>query len=140
MNIIYLMVAGCSKEGEGVLLLTPVFSFYSKIVQSLGRKVVDSRLYKDRNSSGKGFRYEINFTDLEEKARTAKLMIFCNPHNPTGRVWSKKEVQRVAAICQREKILLISDEILADFAPTSKFYSSINVINEKMVVCRNYLM
>ncbi len=93
------MIAECSKEGDGILLLTPVFASYAKIIQSLGRKVVESRLYKDR--SDKGFRYEINFTDLEEKAKTAKMVVFCNPHNPTGRVWSKAEVQRVAAICQR---------------------------------------
>lgn len=88
--MIYLMVAGSTREGEGVLLLTPVYSSYANIVQVLGRRVVESRLYKDR--SGRGFRYEINFTDLEEKALNAKMMILCNPHNPTGRVWSRREV------------------------------------------------
>ncbi len=49
------MIMECSKEGDGILMLTPAYSTYAKIVKALGRKVVESRLYKDK--SGKGFRY-----------------------------------------------------------------------------------
>ena len=115
LNAINLLVQEYTKPGEGVLIFTPVFYNYVKIVQFLKRKVVETRLFNDRvgNTSG----YEINFTDFEEKAKQAKVVIFCNPHNPTGRLWNKKEVERVVEICKANKLLLISDEILMDLTP-----------------------
>lgn len=136
LNAIYLLIQEYTKPGEGVLLFTPVFFNYVKIVQYLKRKVVETRLFNDK--IGNTSRYEINFTDFEEKAKQAKAVIFCNPHNPTGRLWNKKEVERLVSICKANKLLLISDEILMDLTPEKNLpraYSLINTNYDQSVIC-----
>ena len=63
-------------------------------------------------------RIEIDFADLEEKLKDEnnKVMVFCSPHNPTGRVWAHEEVQKLADLSLKYKKILISDEIFADLA------------------------
>ena len=75
-----------------------------------GRKIVYSTLI-NRNGH-----YEIDFSDLEQKAKrkNAKALLFCNPHNPVGRVWTKTELARVADICCRNHVFVIDDEIHHD--------------------------
>jgi aminotransferase/cystathionine beta-lyase len=60
--------------------------------------------------------YSIDYDDLEKKAADSrnKMLLLCNPHNPVGRVWSREELQRVADICNRNHVLVVSDEIHAD--------------------------
>lgn len=87
---------------------------------------------------GNEVRYDINFTDLEEKAKSCKFMLFCNPHNPSGRVWNQAEVERVVGICQRNGILIIGDEILSDLILPShrwSFYSMVNCNYPRIVIC-----
>ena len=57
--------------------------------------------------------YSIDFDNLEELASDprATLLIFCNPHNPSGRVWSRNEITRVAEICRKYNVTVVSDEI-----------------------------
>jgi bifunctional pyridoxal-dependent enzyme with beta-cystathionase and maltose regulon repressor activities len=64
----------------------------------------------------KNGRYEIDFDDLEEKAKKpeTRALLFCSPHNPVGRVWTREELDRVAAICLENNVVLISDEIHFD--------------------------
>lgn len=83
-------------------------------------------------------RYDINFTDLQAKAKSCKIMLFCNPHNPSGRVWTQKEVEKVVGICQSNGILIIGDEILSDLilpAHRLRFYSMVNCRYSRIVIC-----
>lgn len=140
LNGIYLLVKEYTKPGDGVLLFTPIYYHYFKIAHELKRKVIESRLFSDK--VGNTFRYEINFTDFEEKAKQAKIFIFCNPHNPTGRLWSQQEVERIVEICKANNILLISDEILMDLAPEKNLpraYSLINITYDRTVI-RNIII
>ena len=59
-------------------------------------------------------RYRINFTDFETKAKEAKLFMLCSPHNPTGRVWDRDELERMIDICLENDVMIVSDEIHAD--------------------------
>jgi cystathionine beta-lyase len=79
-------------------------------IQRNKRVLVDNRLLV------KGDRYEIDFVDFERKAksRDTKLLILCSPHNPTGRVWTPDELQRIGRICIDNDVLIVADEIHND--------------------------
>ena len=72
------------------------------------RKLVYNRLKIGENG------YEMDFDLLEQQAKTAKMLILCNPHNPVGRCWTREELQRLSEICLRNNVLVISDEIHCD--------------------------
>lgn len=85
--MVYMALQNFTKEGDGVLVLTPVWGYYQKITNFLNRKFVECPLYNSK--SKKDFRYDINLTDFENKAKLCKAFIICNPHNPSGRLWLK---------------------------------------------------
>jgi aminotransferase/cystathionine beta-lyase len=101
--------------GDGVMVQMPVYRPFHASVNLLGRRLVNNALIRD------GATYRIDFDDLEAKASepATKMLIFCNPHNPIGRVWTREEVERVASICARHGVVVVSDEIHADivFSP-----------------------
>ena len=111
-------VQAFTEEGDGVLIQTPVYyPFKDRCIRFNNRRAVENPLiYKD----GK---YEIDFEDFEKKAadERTKLFILCSPHNPVGRVWTKDELKRLADICERNGVLIFSDEIHSDLImPGSK--------------------
>lgn len=104
-------VRAFTEPGEAVLIQEPVYYPFRQVVESNGRRVVVSELIYENGA------YQIDFEDFEEKIRenNARLFILCSPHNPVGRVWTRRELERVAEICLRHGVLVISDEIHADF-------------------------
>ena len=105
---IVMAVEAFTQVGDPVLIQPPVYYPFAAAIRNTGRKVVTNPLLlKDEQ-------YQIDFEDFEEKAKTCKLFILCNPHNPGGRVWTKDELERLASICLKHKVLMISDEIHAD--------------------------
>ena len=106
----YAAVKCFTQPGDGVLLLTPVYyPMYSAISQN-GRKLVDCSLVRRDNT------YDINWEDFEAKIRedSTKLFLLCSPHNPCGRVWTREELTRMADLCNRHGVLVVSDEIHND--------------------------
>ena len=105
-------VRAFTEPGDAVLLQQPVYYPFSQVIRDNGRKIVDNTLVQ-----GEDGRYRIDFTDFEEKIRSAhvKLFFLCNPHNPVGRVWTKEELLRLGDICERYGVIVVSDEIHADF-------------------------
>lgn len=99
-----------TEPGEGVLILTPIYFPMTMTIQMKGRRIVESPLLL----TDKG--YEIDFEDLEKKAALpdVRLMLFCSPHNPIGRVWSREELSRVMDICIRNQVFIVDDEIHND--------------------------
>ena len=108
-----------TKEGEGVLIQKPVYYPFFNMIHALHRKVVNSPLRLTEGAGG--LRYEIDFEDLEQKivSERVKLFVFCSPHNPGGRVWTREELLRLSELCLRHNVLVLSDEIHSDitFAP-----------------------
>ncbi len=98
-----------TNPGEGVVLFTPVYHAFAKIIHAAGRNVVECEM---NNVNG---RYELDF-DAYDAQMTGKetMLVFCSPHNPSGRVWSKGELQAVAAFAKRHELILVSDEIHHD--------------------------
>lgn len=106
-------VKAYTKEGEAVLIQPPVYYPFTEVVEDNHRKLVVNELKQD--SDGK---YYMDYEDFEQKivAEDVKLFLLCNPHNPVGRVWSKEELSKIGDICLKHKVIVVSDEIHADFA------------------------
>ncbi len=100
-----------TKEGDSVIIQRPVYYPFSESVLCNNRNLVNNPLvYKDGS-------YSIDFIDFEEKIiqNNVKLFILCNPHNPVGRVWSREELITLGDICLKHNVIVVSDEIHADF-------------------------
>jgi cystathionine beta-lyase len=115
-----------TKEGEAILINTPVYPPFSRSVKLNNRKLISNPLII-RNGH-----FEIDFDLLEEDLinNDVKLYIFCNPHNPGGRVWSKEELTKVAELCKKHNILLVSDEIHQDLVLFGNKHISMNTIDD----------
>lgn len=120
-------VKAFTKEGDRVLIQQPVYYPFSEVIADNGRKVVSNTLVHEE--SGK---YKIDFEDFEEKIvrENIKLFFLCNPHNPVGRVWSREELIRLGDICCRHHVIVISDEIHADFVFDGKHQVFANLKDE----------
>ncbi|KRL91404.1 MalY/PatB family protein [Lactobacillus kalixensis] len=112
------IVRRISHIGDNVLIQAPVYNIFYNSILNNGRHVLSSDLVYDGQS------YHVDWQDLEEKlARPlTTLMIFCNPHNPTGMVWTKEEVQRLADLCLKYHVVLLSDEIHGDLVRDGYHY------------------
>lgn len=96
-----------TKPGDRVATHTPAYNHFFSSIRNNGCTLVESKLER------KGDSFEINFSQMEKLLSdpSVKVFILCNPHNPSGRVWSQAELQEVGKICQRTGTVLISDEI-----------------------------
>ncbi len=104
------------KQDEKVMFLTPSYAYFKYAADHSNREVVCSDLIND------GGYYKIDFEDLEKKASDdkVKLFILCNPHNPTGRVWTEEELGKMADVCRKNGLWIISDEIHCDLLRAGK--------------------
>ncbi|WP_152020203.1 MalY/PatB family protein [Aliarcobacter butzleri] len=99
-----------SEVGDEVIVQTPIYPPLFKCVTANERKVVVNELKKDEN----GY-YTMDLEDLEKKITSkTKILTLCSPHNPVGRVWSKEELEKLANICIKHNITIVSDEIHSD--------------------------
>ncbi len=108
---IAMAIRALTDKGDAVLIQRPVYYPFSETIISNERLLVNNPLvYKD----GK---YQIDFEDFEDKIikHRVKLFLLCNPHNPVGRVWAKEELTRLGDICVKHDVIIVSDEIHADF-------------------------
>ena len=107
---LYELVGDLVAADEKVLITTPAYGFFKHAATYNNRTLVCSPLQNDNGW------FSIDFADLEQKAADpkAKLLIWCNPHNPAGRMWTAEETARVGAIAEKYGLWLISDEIHCD--------------------------
>ena len=131
-----------TNEGDGMVLHTPAYTALQNAVEKYNRVMIESPLVLENG------RYKMDFQQLrrnldEKKAQgiCAKIMLLCNPHNPTGRVWEIEELQQVVDICKEYDLLLISDEIHEDFVKKGhKFVSCLHFqedLQGRMIVCNS---
>lgn len=118
---ISVLIENFTQKGDGIITQPPVFMEFRDVIRKTKRKVVKNAL---KLVDG---HYEIDFLDLEEKAKldNNKALIICNPHNPVGRVWTKKELEKIIEICKKNDVLLISDEIHKDIILFDNPFTSI---------------
>lgn len=104
-------VRAYTRPGDAVLIQQPVYYPFSEVVRDNGRRLANcSLLYEDGS-------YSIDFDAFERTivAEGVRLFLLCNPHNPGGRVWTREELTRIARICRAHGVVVLSDEIHADF-------------------------
>ncbi len=104
-------VRAFTEKGDGVLIQQPVYYPFSEVIIDNQRKLVNNQL---RYQNGV---YSIDFADFEQKIveHQVKLFLLCSPHNPAGRVWTREELLKMGEICIRHDVIIVSDEIHADF-------------------------
>lgn len=119
------IVRRVSHIGDNVLVQAPVYNVFYNSIENNGRHVLSNDLQFD------GENYAINWDDLEQKLALplTTLMIFCNPHNPIGKVWTQKEVQRIADLCYQHHVVLLSDEIHGDLVRKGPDYTPAFSVN-----------
>ncbi|MQS89992.1 MalY/PatB family protein [Companilactobacillus mishanensis] len=123
------IVRRISSVGDNVLVQAPVYNiFYNSIVNN-GRHVLSNDLVFD---DGK---YHIDFADLERKLSDplTTLMILCNPHNPVGKIWSRDDLSKIAELCNKHNVKLLSDEIHGDITFNEDGYTPIFSLPEDLI-------
>ncbi|MDY0076531.1 MAG: PatB family C-S lyase [Bacteroidales bacterium] len=101
-------VLALTNRGDKIIVQPPVYFPFFTAVSNHNRELVNNELIKEDGT------YRMNFEQLEEQAADARMLILCNPHNPVGRAWRREELDKLADICVRHNLLVISDEIHAD--------------------------
>lgn len=114
-----------TKEGEAVLINTPVYPPFARTVKLNNRKLITNSLVEKEGI------FEIDFGQLEKDfvEENVKLYVLCNPHNPGGRVWEKEVLEKIGQLCQKYGVLLVSDEIHQDLALFGHKHYSFNTVN-----------
>jgi len=121
-------ITAYTKEGDGIMVQTPIYPPFVSSVKHKNRKVLDNTLVYENG------KYYIDFEDFEAKAKEAKLFLLCSPHNPTARVWDKSELEKMIALCLEYDVLIIADEIHADIV-YEKIHHSVGSFEKMMHRC-----
>ncbi len=120
-------VLALTEPGDKVLLQSPVYPPFFAAIRNNGRELVDSPL---KLQDGK---YVMDFEDLKSKLEGGvKLMLLCSPHNPTGRVWSREELETLGTLCAAYDVTIVSDEIHADLIYRNYSHTPMASISEEL--------
>jgi len=135
VNALFLTVKAFTNPGDGIIIQTPVYYPFYAAIERNGRTLVKNPLIYT------GSNYIIDYDDLERKAHDPKnkVLMFCSPHNPVGRVWTPEELTRVGEICLRNNVLIISDEIHFDLVMPGHKHTVLANVSEDLanntIVC-----
>ena len=110
------MIRCLTDVGDEILIQSPVYHVFYYVIEDNDRKVLENELAYENG------KYEIDFDNLDEKLSRVKMMILCNPHNPVGKIWSRKELDKIEELCIRHDVVLISDEIHCDLTDPDVYY------------------
>lgn len=131
---LYELVEYICKPDEKVLILTPSYAYFKHAVDFNHLELVTSDLVNQQ-----GY-YTMDYADIELKVRDEKvsLCIFCNPHNPTGRVWTPEELRKFGEICLENDVMIISDEIHCDLLRNDMVHTPLAKVfpnSDKIISC-----
>lgn len=115
-----------TKAGDSIIVQTPVYPPFLQVPTDNNRKIIENNMILNNG------KYEIDFKDFEEKAKNAKLFLLSNPHNPSGRVFTKEELEKLGNICVKNNILIIADEIHSDIIYKGYKHTPIASLSEEI--------
>ena len=117
--------------GERVLILSPAYNCFFSSIRNNGCEVVESSLLFCQNNIQD--RFEVDWADFEAKCADEKTTVFllCNPHNPTGRVWTEEELQRMNDICMQHNVKVVSDEIHCELIMPGNRFQPFAAVSEQ---------
>lgn len=119
-------IQALSEPGDGVLIQPPVYPPFANMIRMNNRKIINNPLVWN------GEKYEIDFNDFEQKVQQAKVFLMCNPHNPTGRVFTPDELQRMGDLCVKHNVYIVSDEIHSDLTYKPHQHIHIAALSEEI--------
>lgn len=121
--------------GGKVILQTPAYNCFFSSVRNNKAVIADNPLV--RVNEGVSFSYLMDFDNLESLAadEDTKMLILCNPHNPTGRVWTRAELEKVRNICRRHNVVVVSDEIHCELTRSGIDYLPYATVDASAIVC-----
>lgn len=121
------VIKALANEGDNILTLTPVYNCFFSSIRNNGCKLSSCALKYENNT------FSIDFDDLERRAADPKtpLLLLCNPHNPSGRVWTREELQRIGDICIKNNVIVVSDEIHCEIVHPGYKYTPFASISEE---------
>ena len=123
----YAGIKTVTDPGDGVIVMPPVYGHFFDDVENQDRVLVECDLLVE------DMKHKIDFEKLETLAedKNNKALLFCNPHNPGGRVWTEEELKKLTDICFKNDLYIVCDEIHADFIrPGYKFTSLLNISDD----------
>ncbi|MDL2310899.1 pyridoxal phosphate-dependent aminotransferase [Peptostreptococcaceae bacterium OttesenSCG-928-C18] len=128
VSAIFTAIKAYTEIGDGVIIMTPVYYPFYNAVEKTGRTLVKNPLINKNDY------YEINFEELEKlcKKEENKLIIFCSPHNPIGRVWKEAELKKLEEIVVKNNMLLVSDEIHNDIVMKGHKHTIFQTLSEEI--------
>lgn len=123
-------IKAMTQPGDGVIMHTPAYNCFFSSIRNNGCRLTESRLINDNG------RFSMDYDNLERLCSDPnnKVMLLCNPHNPTGRMWSREELQRMADICHRHNVAIISDEIHCELTYNGNRYVPFGTVDDKAVI------
>ena len=118
--------------GERVLILSPDYNCFFSSVKNNGCAVAECVLRFSRSNN----RFEVDWQDFEQQCADEKTTVFllCNPHNPTGRVWNREELQRMADICHQHRVRIVSDEIHCELIMPGNTFVPMGTVDADAVI------
>lgn len=124
------VIKALTMPGEKVLMLSPDYNCFFSSIRNNGCEVNESALVFN------GERFEVDWQDFEARCADEKTTVFllCNPHNPTGRVWSKEELQRMSDICHKHHVRIISDEIHCELVMPGNTFCPMGIIDTTAII------
>lgn len=129
------IIKALARPGDGVILQTPAYNCFFSSIRNNGCVPVANPLL--RRERADGFTYELDFEGLERLASKDEntLLILCNPHNPSGRVWTREELERIREICRKGNVTVISDEIHCELTHPGFKYTPYLTLDPEAVAC-----
>ena len=124
------VIKALTMPGEKVLILSPAYNCFFSSIRNNGCEVLESPLKAVDDS------FEVDFNDFEAKCADEKTTLFllCNPHNPSGRVWTREELQRMYDICHQHGVKVVSDEIHCELIMPGHQFVPFGTITDDCVV------
>lgn len=122
-------VRALTQEGDGVMIMQPVYHPFKNVLTANNRKVVTHCLKTEENK-----RFYIDFQEMEQQIteEQVKMLVLCTPHNPGGRIWSEEELEKIADICLRHHVYVVADEIHHDFILPGHTFTEWASVSEEM--------
>ncbi len=124
-----------TNPGDNIVIQAPVYNVFYYSISENARQVLEAKLIYDNGE------YSIDWCDLESKLADPKtsMMIFCNPHNPIGKIWDRETIAKIGELCKKHDVIVISDEIHCDLTdPGEEYipYASVSEIcRENCIIC-----
>ena len=138
-NVVEKPNGGKGPNGElpKIIIQSPAYNCFFSTIRNVGCELAANKLIYDLE--GDQATWYIDFNDLEKKAADpmTKILLFCNPHNPCGRVWPKEDLQKVADICRRNGVIIVSDEIHCELEMPGYHFTPMATVDQDNTITMN---